>query len=382
MSNLLEKASILTTPTAYNDGKLLSVKGGTPADFDFTRGSTATRVNSSGLIEAVASGLPRIDYNDGVGSVLLEPQSTNLVTYSEDFTSNSNYSTNAPSGIFESGYLAPDGTNTATRINGFDGYYLLLSNLGSADTRSMYVKSGNGQTGNVNLLDRNNHTGSLFEVTSEWKRIELVGVDSAFYIVDGRGANITLDDIIIWGLQQENLSLPTSYIPTNGSIITRLAETLNNSGSSDLINSTEGVLYAELSRLDGDTSGYKELSISDGTTSNSIKITLPNSSAIQGRVRTNISGTIVETLISHSPIGGYQGFQKIALKYKQNDFSLFVNGTKVGFNTNGNTCSTGVINNFSFNRGNPVNIFYGSTKCVAVFKEALTDDELTCLTTI
>ena len=39
MSNLLEKASILTTPTAYDDGKILSVKPNTSVgDFDFTRG--------------------------------------------------------------------------------------------------------------------------------------------------------------------------------------------------------------------------------------------------------------------------------------------------------------------------------------------------------
>ena len=52
MSNLLEKASILLTPTAYDDGKVLSVKpeDGT-GDFDFTRNSSATRVNSQGLIE-------------------------------------------------------------------------------------------------------------------------------------------------------------------------------------------------------------------------------------------------------------------------------------------------------------------------------------------
>ena len=54
MSNLLEKASIITTPTAYEDGKLLSVKPNTTVgDFDFSRGSSATRVNEQGLIEDV-----------------------------------------------------------------------------------------------------------------------------------------------------------------------------------------------------------------------------------------------------------------------------------------------------------------------------------------
>lgn len=54
MSNLLEKASIVTTPTAYDNGKILSVKPNTSVgDFDFTRNSSATRVNSQGLIEDV-----------------------------------------------------------------------------------------------------------------------------------------------------------------------------------------------------------------------------------------------------------------------------------------------------------------------------------------
>ena len=54
MSNLLEKASILLTPTAYDDGKILSVKPiDGSGDFDFTRNSDATRVNSAGLIESL-----------------------------------------------------------------------------------------------------------------------------------------------------------------------------------------------------------------------------------------------------------------------------------------------------------------------------------------
>ena len=39
MSNLLQKASIITTPTAYSEGKLHSVKGGIDSDFNFSRGS-------------------------------------------------------------------------------------------------------------------------------------------------------------------------------------------------------------------------------------------------------------------------------------------------------------------------------------------------------
>ena len=54
MSNLLEKASIILTPTAYNNGEALCVKpsDGT-GDFDFSRNSAATRVNAQGLVENV-----------------------------------------------------------------------------------------------------------------------------------------------------------------------------------------------------------------------------------------------------------------------------------------------------------------------------------------
>ena len=54
MSNLLEKASILLTPTGYDNGSMNCIKPNTSVgDFDFTRGTAATRVNSQGLIEDV-----------------------------------------------------------------------------------------------------------------------------------------------------------------------------------------------------------------------------------------------------------------------------------------------------------------------------------------
>jgi hypothetical protein len=57
------------------------------------------------------------------------------------------------------------------------------------------------------------------------------------------------DGLYIWGAQLENLTYPTSYIPTSGTAITRATETLRNAGNSDLINSTEGTLYCEIAAL-------------------------------------------------------------------------------------------------------------------------------------
>ena len=70
-------------------------------------------------------------------------------------------------------------------------------------------------------------------------------------------------------------------------------------------------------------------------------------------------------------------FNKIAISYAENNFALWVNGIKVLTDTSGNAPIG--LNNLSFNLG--AENFFGKTKCLAVFKEALTDDELECLTT-
>jgi len=57
-----------------------------PLPFTFTRASNATVVNKAGLIETLGNGIPRIDFlGNTQGALKLEPQRTNLITYSSDF---------------------------------------------------------------------------------------------------------------------------------------------------------------------------------------------------------------------------------------------------------------------------------------------------------
>ena len=97
MSNLLDKATILLTPTAITASELMCIKPNTSVgDFDFFRTSTATRTNSSGIIAPVAASIPRIDYTGGgCGTWLLEQPSTNLTRFSQDFTISSSTGTSA-----------------------------------------------------------------------------------------------------------------------------------------------------------------------------------------------------------------------------------------------------------------------------------------------
>ena len=75
-------------------------------------------------------------------------------------------------------------------------------------------------------------------------------------------------------------------------------------------------------------------------------------------------------------------FKKCAIKYKENDFALWIDGVEVATDTSGNTFSANTLNELSFTRGDAAQNLFGKTKCLAVWKEALSDEELTLLTTI
>ena len=63
--------SIAMIPSGYKDEKVYSVlPTNGDGDFTFARTSTATRVNNNGLIEEVASNVPRLDYSEVLQVVL------------------------------------------------------------------------------------------------------------------------------------------------------------------------------------------------------------------------------------------------------------------------------------------------------------------------
>ena len=399
MSNLLEKASILLTPTAYDDGKILSVKpeDGT-GDFTFTRNSSATRVTSQGLIEITDdTNLPRIDYSpySGAGSCghwLFEPQSTNLITYSEDLSQSSWVKQSAgvaSTPVVTSNYsISPAGTLNADRIifniNGgstsSDFSQLtdpVTASIGSVSS-SVYIKSNTASNYTMSFVNALGNTTSI-EVTTEWKRFILTATTTttaAQFKLRLRGSESTSDfaDVSVWGAQIEEQSFATSYIPTSGSTVTRLKDAAFGAGNSSLINSTEGVLYAEVSALgDYNDNTARTISITNNSSQEIVRIYYYNN-LIVGNIKTG-GANVFQGVYS---LPNQTDFIKSALKYKQNDFSFFVNGTKIASGT-GNTASGLDLLNFNLQG---VNTFFGKTKCVAVFKEALTDAELTCLTTI
>ena len=417
MSNLLEKASILLTPTGYNTGEMLCVKPNTSVgDFDFTRATTATRVNSSGLIESVANNIPRINYLEGsCGSWLLEPQSTNTATYSNDFTQGTNFNsggrTLGDAVLSANQGTAPDGTNTAQKLtdnnNGGTGAISLNSfgaGLTSAtdSTVSMFVKKdtvryfvikfSNFDTNQETSFDLdtatvNRGTGVMTNYGNGWYRCsatfstttDLVGAIQ-FLITNSSsstGGNLRngSNSTFLWGYQAEYSSFATSYIPTSGTTVVRNEDLASGSGNASLINTTEGVLYTETACL-VDGTNNRGISVAlDSSNYASIQYN-PSSNRILGRYRN--AGNF-ETQIQFDVADRTQ-FSRIAFRYKQDDFALFVNGVKVGTDTSGNVLPADTFTSLDLSSGVTSNIFEGKVKYVAVFKEFLTDAELTCLT--
>ena len=376
----------------------VSVKEVRNADFTFDRSSTATRVNKEGLIETVAIDTPRLDYPliDGVvqdcPSLLLEPAATNLVTQSEDFSNAAWVKLGAGTGsaaIVTSDYaISPDGTQNATRLqcdlNGGTSsgdqslIYFIPSGSSNTYTNSFYVKGVSGQTFAIGR-DLVNRKTILTDGT--WQRVDFSYNNTPITFIGLRGTTGSDDilDIEIYGAQVEAGSYATSYIPTSGSTVTRSAETANGAGTSAEFNDSEGVLYAECAFINdrGTSSPFQvqRISLSDGTDTNRIFIgNTITSNQIQVFVRNSTGISFNKTVT----INDIKQQNKISLKYKANDYALWINGFELETDTTYDYLPSG-LDELKF-EGAAAYSFLGKTKEVAVFKEALTDSELEALT--
>ena len=159
--SLLDKASLVQIPSGYKATKLYSVvpESGV-GDLSFTRASTATRVNDSGLIETVAIDTPRIDYTlSGCGKLILEPQRTNLAIRSQEFdnsiwTTNSSFAT-----VTADATTSKWGTANADKI------------VATTGSTAHYIR----QTNITVVADK--YTFSVLAKKAEWNTIELRGTN-------------------------------------------------------------------------------------------------------------------------------------------------------------------------------------------------------------
>jgi len=311
--------------------------------------------------------------DSGCGSWLLEPQSTNLVQQSNNVL---DYGQNTAD-VTLSTNLSPEGVKNCWRVQGTQsglrvGIATFSPVIGQTYTGSVYVRKVSGSD-TATIVDIDN-TSQTINITTEWQRFSITktadsNIGRVYVLLNNIG-----DVIEVYGFQLEEQSYATSYIPTNGATNTRLQDIANNSGNSSLINSTEGVLYAEIASL-ADDGTNRGIALSDGTTSNRVNILFgTGSNKIRTIVKSNSSTSFDEEYTVTSTLN----YHKIAIKYKENDFALWIDGIERFTDTSGS--SPIGLSKLAFNIGSVGNLnFFGKVKAVAVFP-ILTDAELQSLT--
>ena len=319
------------------------------------------------------------------GEFLLEPQSTNLIAYSEDFSSFNWKKTDvvvssdfgiSPSGQLNADKLTFNTTNTSARAQ----WNLGGLTIGNTYTQSYYIKSlGNDIT--LRIGTSGSVVGEFTDIvaTSDWQRFEFTSIasDTMEY---PRVQNITGTsgvEVLVWGAQVEALSYATSYIPTNGSTVTRSAELCVD--ASVTANNEEGVLYFELSALvNGGTNRY--LSLSDGTTTNRLQFIVSS-----GLNRLTVGGNNNGVSLGSIDAFGYSQTDnhKIAVVYSASGIKLFVDGIEEVSSVVDASFNVGALTTLDFALWNSLTApFYGRIKDARIYTEALTDSQLEELTTI
>jgi hypothetical protein len=286
------KTGKLYTPVATTSGGLVL---GASGDFNVTRATIATRVNANGLVEVVASGIPRLDYPLGGGcpALLVEASGSNIMAQSETLSNSSNWARNfvlvsggaiaSPDGLASGTLIVASGSaehninrNAATTVasgavitascffkahgnNNFAQLVVGGFTFSPAAPYANFSLSGNGAitTGTYSSAFIQNYGNGWYRCgfTTTAAASGTPGYIICPILVSGAARNVSfvgdnVNGVYAWGAQLEVGSVATSYIPTTTAAVTRNADVISVSGAvSGCIGQTQGTIYAEFRYL-------------------------------------------------------------------------------------------------------------------------------------
>ena len=363
---------------------------------------TSLTLGSVSIREITTTNLntPRLDYTDGSNPTLLvEPSRTNLTGYS----ARGAYG-NYPASITQT--LAPDGTNMATiptpdavadRYNRilhaatyttgtkitYSWYRKRLSTpVISTYTGDLHIQSliNCTQVGNtiqietnINGYDRFSATFNLdFSLTSGYTNAYIRGY---FGGIIGVGNS----SIAYFGHQAEVGEYATSYIPTSGGAITRVADTGIISGDlSSYINSSEGVLEARFKPFPTDNpSGRITLAAANVNNRISLGYLGGANDPKPFLLIKDASGAVDEIGVSMPSSFNLFDYNTYKFKFKSGNNELKINGELVDTDTdfkNFTFTFSSELTNISLNiyGGSTLRPFYGKIKYIKVY-DSITD---------
>lgn len=414
--------SLLIVPARFKSGKLYSqipvpVAPSTSSvgDFTITRATAATRVNASGFIESVASGIPRLDYFASGGTVgcpalLVEPSGSNLALQSENFGTTWNpqnlLAFGSGSVLNTTATIDPYGTNVADLIvaNTTSGVQHRIdqttASASGSYTFSAFLKPAGYNFGRLRIgtigaiFNLSNGTIASTEagITSSiqnygngWYRCivskaassasEIIRINMQPDAVTADFAGDGTSGIYVFGAQYETGSIATSYIPTTTGSITRNADVVSVSGAvSGSIGQQSGTVYIEC---------QSEFATNDIIVINTAGQSPGNNYVSITKTATNVfrlslvaSGTTI--LIDQT--SAITSFAKIAVAYASGNTALFINGTQIGSTNTTGFSFNAALNNITFISNMVSGTKTTRIRAVALYTTRLTNAELAALT--
>ena len=354
---------------------LVAATGPTPS---FSRASTGTYFNSSGVLTSGAVNEARFDHvYDGTNwiskGLLIEEQRTNICTYSSNQLNAAWVPFNST--ITASGETDPVGGTSAFRIaetttsNQRHMAYNAITPSASTFTYSVFAKAQernwlqlisfddpnlyytwfNLSTGVVGTNAAGN-TATITAVGNGWYRCSVtrtVASTGAQYIQTGPAngdnnsayAGDPTKGLLVYGAQVEIGSFPTSYIPTVASSVTRSADVCQITGSAftNLWNASEGSLAVEYdqSQYAAGSSNFPVAASSSGTAF--VAITSYLFGGLPNTLLQVYNGT-AQAEIPFAMVASGTSF-KFSSAYKANDFAATQNGSAVGTDLSGSVPS-------------------------------------------
>ena len=119
----------------------------------------------------------------------------------------------------------------------------------------------------------------------------------------------------------------------------------------------------------------RTIALSDGTGNNLVRLYFSNSSnRIVAQVKVGGSTQVTFDITGITVID----FNKVALKYKENDFSIWINGVERGTDTSGATPTS--MNRLALDNGSGSENLFGKVKQLQVYDTSLSDEQLAALT--
>jgi hypothetical protein len=430
--------SLLIVPARFKTGKLYTQIATTSAglvlgssgDFNVTRNTTATRFNSAGLIESVASGVPRLDYytsggTAGCPALLVEPSAQNVARFVNQMTAQdlpaASGGLTSTSGSTD--FLAPDGASgsitkyvggAASGANQY-AYYTggpITASASGVHTFSLFVKAGATNPLNFCALQFEAYAGASGTTTSYfslasgtaltagasiqnygngWYRIisapytiasgDLVGQLTFVFASSSVSLSFAASGALnltayTWGAQMEAGSIATSYIPTTTAAVTRNADVITLSGAvSGCIGQTEGTIYAEVDIRNSVAGGI--FVIDDGDTTDYINITRLANLSIRITIR-RLNGSVLSIIVSSAVT---LGVHKIALGYKNGDYALYIDGNPQGTSNNSTDYPATALTRAVLSSSDYAQ-FNDRIRAAALYTTRLTNAELAALTTL